>query len=40
MVVIDMNLMPTKVIGINVYLHVKGLFGLSKDLGPKRHPNT
>jgi len=37
---VDMNLTPPKVIGREACLRVKGLFGLSKDHGPKRHPNT
>jgi hypothetical protein len=40
MVVIDMSLMPPKVIGIEVYLWVKGTFGLPKDPKPKKWPNT
>jgi hypothetical protein len=39
MVAIGMSLMPPKVIRREVYLWVRGLFGLSKDLGPKGHPN-
>ncbi len=39
-VAISMNPMPPKVIGKELCLHVRGLFGLSKDLGPKRCPNT
>jgi hypothetical protein len=40
MVVVSMNPMPPKVIGKKNCLCVRGLFGLSKDPGPKRHPNT
>jgi len=40
MVVISMSLMPSKVIGRNVCLRAKNPSGLSKDLGPKRCPNT
>ncbi len=40
MVGVDMNLTPSKVIGREVCLWVICLFGLLKDLGPKRHPNT
>jgi hypothetical protein len=32
--------MPPKVIGRNACLQVKGPYELSKDLGPKRCPNT
>jgi hypothetical protein len=39
MVDVDVSLMPPKVIGKEVYLWTKGLFGLSKDFGPKRCPN-
>jgi hypothetical protein len=39
MVVVNMSLMPLKVIGKEVYLQTRGSYGLSKDLGPKRHPN-
>jgi hypothetical protein len=35
-----MNLTPLKVIGREACLRTKGLLRLSKDLGPKRHPNT
>jgi hypothetical protein len=35
-----MNPMPPRVIGKKAYLWAKGLLGLSKDLGPKRHPNA
>ncbi len=34
-----MNSTPPRVIGKGVYLRAKGPFGLSKDLGPKTHPN-
>jgi hypothetical protein len=40
MVAIGMKLMPLKVIRNEVYSWVRGLFGLSKDLEPKGHPNT
>jgi hypothetical protein len=40
MVVIGIRLMPPKVIKKNVYLWAKGPSRLSKDLGPKRCPNT
>jgi hypothetical protein len=40
MVDVDMSLTPLRVIGKEVCLRAKGLYGLSKDLGPKRHPNT
>jgi hypothetical protein len=36
MVDVDMNLTPPKVIGKEACLRVKGPFGLSEDLGPKR----
>jgi hypothetical protein len=36
MVAIGMSLMPLKDIGKEIFLQVKGPFGLSKDLGPKR----
>jgi hypothetical protein len=36
---VNMSLMVMKVIGREVCLRAKGSFGLSKDLGPKRHPN-
>jgi len=39
MVDVDMSLTPPKVIGREVYLRIKGLFRLSKDLRPIRHPN-
>jgi hypothetical protein len=39
-VAINMNLMPSKVIGREVYLWDKGPSRLSKDFGLKRHPNT
>jgi hypothetical protein len=34
-----MNLMPPKVIGKEVCLQTKGLYGLSKDPRPKNHLN-
>jgi len=37
---VDMNPTPLKVIGRKTCLRAKGPFGLLKDLGPKRHPNT
>jgi hypothetical protein len=39
---VDVNMSPTppKVIGREACLWTKGRFGLSKDLGPKRCPNT
>ncbi len=40
MVDVDMSLMPQKAIGREACLRIKGPLGLSKDLGPKRHPNT
>jgi len=40
MVVVNMNLIPPKVIGTEAYLWVKGPFEISKDLAPKRHLNT
>jgi hypothetical protein len=39
MVDVDMNPTPPKAIGREVCLQVKGLFRLSKDPRPKRHPN-
>jgi hypothetical protein len=39
-VAIDMNLMPPKVIKKKTFLWGRGLYGLLKDLGPKRCPNT
>jgi hypothetical protein len=39
MVDVDMSLMPLKVIGREVYLRTKSPAKLSKDLGPKMHPN-
>jgi len=39
MVVVSMTPMPSNVIGREVCLRVRGHFGLSKDLGPKKHPN-
>lgn len=39
-VVVSMNSMPLQIIGRITCLWIKGLFGLSKDPGPKRHPNT
>jgi len=38
--VVGMSPTPTKITGKEVYLQVRGLFGLSKDPKPKRHPNT
>ncbi len=35
-----MNLMPLKVIGREICLQAKGTYRLSRDLGPKRCPNT
>jgi hypothetical protein len=35
-----MSSTPLKIIGREVCLWAKGLFGLSKDPGPKRGPNT
>jgi hypothetical protein len=32
--------MPSKAIGKEAYLWAKGFYGLSKDLGPKKHPNN
>jgi hypothetical protein len=40
MVDVNMNSTPLKVIGKETYLRTKGLSGLSKDHGPKRHTNT
>jgi hypothetical protein len=40
MVVIDINPMPPKIIGRKAFLWARGLYGLSKDLRPKSHPNT
>lgn len=40
MVDVEMNLMPSKIIGRGNCLRAKGPFGLLKDLGPKRHPNS
>jgi len=37
---VDMNPTPPKVIGKAVCLQAKGLFGLSKDLGPKKCQNS
>jgi hypothetical protein len=39
MVDVNMNPMPLKVIGKEACLQAIGLFGLSKDLGSKMHPN-
>ncbi len=39
MVAIGMKLMPPKVIRTKVCLRARSIFGLSKDLGPKRCPN-
>jgi len=39
MVDVDMNPMPPKFIRREVCLQVKGLYGLSKDLGPKKCVN-
>jgi hypothetical protein len=38
MVVVNMSLMPPKVIGRKTCLWAKSPYGLSKDHGPKRHP--
>jgi hypothetical protein len=40
MVVVDMNSMPLKVIQREACLWTRGPFGLSKDLEPRRRPNT
>jgi len=40
MVDVDMSLMPPRVIGRKACLPIKSPLGLSKDPGPKRHPNT
>jgi hypothetical protein len=40
MVIIDMRPMPPKAIEKVVYLWARSLFGPSKDLEPKRCPNT
>jgi len=40
MVVVNMNLTPPKVIKREDYLWANGFYGLSKDLGSKRCPNT
>jgi hypothetical protein len=37
---VGMNPLPPNVIGRKACLRAKGLLRLSKDLGPKRHPNT
>ncbi len=37
---VDMSPTPLKVIRMEAYLRAKGPSGLSKDLGPKRCPNT
>jgi hypothetical protein len=40
MVDVNMNLTPSKVIGKEVCLQTKSSFRLSKDLRPKKRPNT
>jgi len=40
MVTVNMSSMSSKVIGKKVCLCARSPFGLSKDPGPKRHPNT
>jgi hypothetical protein len=40
MVFVDLSSMPLKVIEREACLWARGPFGLSKDLGPKRRPNT
>jgi hypothetical protein len=40
MMVVGMSVMPLRVIGKEICLQVRGLFKLSKDLGPKRHLNV
>ncbi len=40
MVNVDMNSTPLKVIGREACLWIKNLSWLSKDPGPKKHPNT
>jgi hypothetical protein len=40
MVVVSMNLMPPNMIGRKACLWLRGPFGLSKNLGPKKRPNT
>jgi len=40
MVDVNMNPMPSKIIGKETCLWAKGFFGLSKDNEPKRGPNT
>jgi len=37
---VNMNPMPPRIIGREACLWAKGLSRLSKDLGPKRCPNT
>jgi hypothetical protein len=39
MVTVGLSLMPSKVIGRKVFLWARAPFGLSKDHGPKVHPN-
>ncbi len=39
MVVVGMTLMQLNVIGRKACLWARGPFGLSKDPGPKKHPN-
>jgi hypothetical protein len=39
MAIINLNPMPSKAIGKNVYLQTKGPYRPSKDFKPKRHPN-
>ncbi len=39
MVGVNISPMPLKIIGREACSQAKGLFGLSKDLGPKRRPN-
>ncbi len=40
MVVVGMRPMPPKAIEIKAYLQARSFSKLSKDHGPKRHPNT
>jgi len=40
MMVINMNPMPLKIVGIKAYSQIKNLFEPLKAIKPKKHPNT
>jgi hypothetical protein len=40
MVDVGMNLMPSKIIGREACIWARGHSKLTRDFGPKKHPNT